>query len=249
LEQGLTSRTMGSDKQAENAKVTTAKRSETSVLSSGEISIVSSYGSLFALARRACDRAKQNEQEALVAVVFSALAIEGFVNHMILMGSYLSEDPPHEEIRALASIMKDIEDQKGTSLGLKIQMAFYILTRRGLDCGSLPYQDFSLLVDLRNQLVHSRPEKVEWPPRTDWEPHRLVQRLVLRKVMPKPPGGQAPQFQAVVCRYDIARWAYNVGVEMMNFLTDAVPDSRLKQVLRSSASNFPPIGTEGDEGV
>jgi hypothetical protein len=202
--------------------------------------IVSSYGSLFAVAWRACERSKENGQEAIVAIVFSALAVEGFVNHIAELASRPLAEKNVDELQAFASVMSDLEAQRA-QIKTRIQMGYYILTRKTLDRGGLPYQDFSLLVDLRNQLVHSQPEKVEWPPRTDWEPHRLVQQLVARKVIAKPSSSQAPQFQPVICRYEVARWAYNLALDMMNLLINAVPEGEFKETLRFSAANFRPI--------
>jgi hypothetical protein len=207
---------------------------------SGGISIVSSYGTLFVVALRACERARQIEQEAVVAVVFSALAIEGFLNQMVCLASHWEGPPPIPgEVQAFAHILNNLEKQRA-SIETKLQVAHYILTHRELDRGSLPYQDFDLLMKLRNALAHSRPERFEHPLADDGTLHPLVQQLVNRGVMEKPLGG-APQLRAMICRYDVGRWAYNLGIEMMNFLIETVPESRFKERLRFSASNFPTI--------
>ena len=202
--------------------------------------VISTYGTLLVVARRGCERSKDVGQEAIVAIVFSALAVEGFVNHLATLTSGPLAERSGEELRAFAGIMGDLEDQR-VGVETKIQMAYYVLTREVLDRGALPYQDFSLLVDLRNGLVHSRPERIDWPPRTDWNPHRLVQRLVDRKVIPKPSSGQAPQFQAVVCCHEVACWAYNLALTMMNFLIEALPAGDFKESSAFIAGNFPPI--------
>ena len=68
----------------------------------------------------------------------------------------MSPAPP--EAATFAQIMGDAEEDHA-SIDFKLRLAHWIVTGRPMDKGSKPYQDFALLMRLRNDLVHTKPNK------------------------------------------------------------------------------------------
>lgn len=192
---------------------------------------------LLRLAKEACKRSESDPSEAIVAVVLSAVSIEAFLNDMVEFASAYSDmDGEPEEVAAFASILKDLESQRA-QIRLRVQIGYYIFEKKKLNKGELPYQDFHLLMDLRNALVHKKPEKWTWSgDDQEYEPHRLVKRLADRKVIRQAPSDKPPEFFFLVCSSAVARWSYNVAVDMVQFLADCVPPSQLKKALASYVS-------------
>jgi len=200
----------------------------------------SNFGSLLAIAYKAWERSQSNQLDAIVAVVFSAFAVESFLNYMVRVARSEVMNSASPQIVAFSNILDDMEEQQAR-LSAKIQMAHYILAGTALDRGSLPYQDFSLLIDLRNATTHNRPEIFDWPPSQFNEPHRLIKRLVDGKVLPSQPPGRVPQLLVVLCCPEVARWAHNVALQMMNFLTSILPPGNLQESFKFSLASFPSI--------
>jgi hypothetical protein len=116
-----------------------------------------------------------NQQPALTSVVFSVIALEAFLNEVTEVAADYLRNPcePHE-VAAFAEFMNDAERAR-TSLESKFVLSNWILTGRKLDRGEPAYQDFSLLVGLRNDLVHFKPnEAVD----LSLSPDEIHQRLV-----------------------------------------------------------------------
>jgi hypothetical protein len=192
---------------------------------------------IFELARRAYERSESDPPEAVVALILSAVSFEVLLNEMVEFAlSSLSNENEPEEVKTLASILKDLEQQRA-QLGLKVQIAYYILKKKKLNKGEPLYQDFDLLMNLRNTLVHKKPEKWTWTgDDQEYEPHKLVKQLADRKVISLPSSNEPPLLFIIICSPDVARWSYNVAVRMVKFLVDLVPPSQLRKSLTSYMS-------------
>jgi len=195
---------------------------------------------LFQLTRKAYERSKDYPPEAIAAVVLSVISFEAFLNEMVelVSGPQCAKNEP-EEVKAFGAILEDLEQQKA-QIDVKVQVAYYVFRRRRLDKGRPPYQDFDLLIKIRNALVHKKPEKWSLPAEEEaFEPHKLVKRLADRKVIPLPPPDAPPELFIPICCPEVAKWAYNVVVEMVRLLIDVVPPSRLKEFLSTFRSLHP----------
>lgn len=196
----------------------------------------------YQIARNAYERSKNDPTEAIVAIIFSAITIEVFLNEMVdfATNQHLPKNEP-EEISAFASILSNLENQKA-QLDLKIQVLHYIFKKSQLNRGELPYQDFDLLIKIRNALVHKKPEKWTWSleegDNNKFEPHKYIKRLADRKIIPAPTSNEPPHWQALISRPEVARWACNVASQMIEFLADLVPVSQYKQLQESWIKGF-----------
>jgi hypothetical protein len=205
-------------------------------------STIFSSGSFFNLAKKASERSKIDSGESIGAIVFSAMSVEVLLNEIVEMASSptWSKDQP-EEVSMFSAVLSDLERQRA-QIDLKVQIGYYILMRKRLDRGSLPYQDFDLLIDIRNALVHKKPEKLDisWSvPILDrnYEPHKFVKRLSDRKVIPLPPPFQPPQWQVYVSCPEVAEWSYKTALQMAEFLINLFPDDGLGEVFRFMHDN------------
>ncbi len=204
---------------------------------------VLSGSTLFELARKAYERLETDPSESIAALVFAAMSIESFLNDMVEIAARFSAvNHRFEEIRAFASLLSDLEQQKA-QMGLKVQTAYYIFQKAQLDKGALPYQDFDLLLDIRHAMVHSKPEKVDWPTDVtdEFKPHKYVKRLADRGVIPLPSPKAPPQWKTLISRPEVARWSCNVAAQMVSFLIDLVPSGDFKQLLTVSATGIEEI--------
>ena len=99
--------------------------------------------------------------EALSAILFSALATEAFINELPeaaardTHGSWMTGLPGVQQLRDLATTLDAIEEGQG-SVELKYHMASKILAGRTLEADKTPFQQFALLVKVRNEIAHPR---------------------------------------------------------------------------------------------
>jgi len=195
-------------------------------------------GPIYALATRAYKRTKRAEDErstgqedAIVAVIFSVAAMETFINEIGTLTSMWSGDPtyfPHEppQIRILADLLEEIEAARG-SIKSKFSLARMVLS------GGIPYekhrqpfQDFDLLVSLRNQLIHFKElNEMQWP-----EPNvpRIVERLRAKNILAEFPES-IPQPILYFQTRAVARWACNTAAAIVQSILDVIPESQLKK--------------------
>ena len=128
--------------------------------------------------------------EALVAIVFSAAMIEGFLNEaaqhvQIYLNNRADEDYP--DIRAFAAIFSALEASHA-QLELKLEVAGAILRGDIWLKGKQPLQDLRLLSRLRNAILHPRP--LSFPGVGDdipSRPDKLVESLRNRGIIKSPP--------------------------------------------------------------
>ena len=198
-------------------------------------------GAFFNMACAARDRAaaavKANPedlpQDTLVAIVMSAVAVEGFINELaeLIAAHALNREVGivklSDSMIAFASAMGEIERARG-SLHLKYLIASQILSGSMFDKGSNPFQDFATLVTVRNDIMHLKPQDktvfVEGGlPRV--EPPKYVK--VLQQY------GLAKQFQdEVIASWltllqtaEMAAWACDTARNMVHAVLDFFPDT------------------------
>ncbi len=150
-------------------------------------------GTLFGIAVEAAREIKTDPRiggqgSALISVVFSVIALESFLNEITEHARQLSEHQPaiegHPEIVLFAQIMGDAEEAHAR-LESKFTLANWILSGRSINRGSQPYQDFALLMRLRNDLVHTKTNKLfDYGTMTNEEAHReLMNRFRNKNIL------------------------------------------------------------------
>lgn len=179
---------------------------------------------LFGIAHTAYDRSRTIADDALVAILFSAAALEGFVNEVAELARIHSDGLSPDAVTALAALLAEAERFNG-QVALKIQIYSSILTGVPFDRGGRLYQDFELLFKLRNSLAHLRPESVRTAQSADgfnYEPHTIVRTLTSRGII-SPPSMDLPRaWTELIATPDVARWAFNSAVAMARALVDQI---------------------------
>lgn len=140
-------------------------------------STIQQAGSLFSIALKSADSitvGKRNghQRAALVSLVFAVVSLEAFFNEAVELANMalISErafiadgvtpkSPEPEVVDAFVQLMTDAEKARA-SLESKFLLANWLLTGKSHDRGAQPYQDLSLLLRVRNQLVHFKPNDI-----------------------------------------------------------------------------------------
>ena len=87
-----------------------------------------------------------------MSIVFSVLTLEAFLNELAEYALTSDmEQPP--VIDVLAEFLRDAEESNA-SLETKFAVGSWILTGKAFERGKQPFQDFALLVRLRNDIIH-----------------------------------------------------------------------------------------------
>ncbi len=183
------------------------------------------YGIAIDAYRRARDRDTDGNEyhgsDAFVAIVFAAISIEAFVNEIIVNDRFGDLFGRHD-VAILARTLKLLAPD--TSVAKKYQIIHLMLT--GYPCaeGQRPYQDFSVLMTLRNWIVHTKPEPLNCSAATK----HLENRQILKPRTAKVVESQVLRIGTVA----VARWACNTAADVTHAIAQLFrPASDLEEQL------------------
>lgn len=190
-------------------------------------------GHIFHVARRAHDRSISDDSEAMPAIVLSTVALECFINEIThrIPNGYGRE--PIEIFSKAADWLEFIGSKRLSTLE-KIEALHLAFKGSKIDRGAQPYQDLSLLYQLRNELVHRKPEGPgNWNPSDhdrEYEPHKFVKALAQIGVIEPPPPKAPPVWGQFVLNNKTAKWAFNTAVSGVHFIYNLLPESEFAQI-------------------
>lgn len=156
------------------------------------------------------------QQASLIAVLFSAIALEGMVNWLLEAADVGAFIPPSHELRVLQAadeFMRSAEAQGKFQTREKIRL---IVRATGHDprviLGKSPFQGASILMTTRNALVHYRSESSELIRDADGVP-QYSQRKLLDQICgaahtPVPSTSQPATIMDLVARPAVGVWAF-----------------------------------------
>ncbi len=208
-------------------------------------------GSLHLLAKKAYERTlitasvrTPDQPDALSAIILSVVSLEALVEELVEVVRGLIPHCPEDSRargKSLIEALELIEEGKG-QLALKFQVAKLILSGTSYETGARPYQDFEMLLDLRNGLIHPKAFAVKSDQSgTSVDPvRRFREKLRSLEIIAEISGENvmAPLSTWVQTRAT-ARWACNTSVEMAHSLFGTPAEDRLVQLLRTIlASGF-----------
>lgn len=200
---------------------------------------VGASGPLFHIARKASLHGIAAEHSSFVAILFSAFALEAWVNELLDLvqcdDSYWS--PP--ETKLLAAFASQLE-RRNTSLDLRIQLIATGLRGQPLDPGRQPYQDFALLVRIRNVLVHAKPEHFDNGSGAQNEPHAILRELEERGVFELERVGVVNLLHGTLTMRSVGKWAYGAATRMAEALAEMLPPSGLRSSMEIAFGKYPP---------
>lgn len=188
--------------------------------------------------RRAKDTSRRmRHRDSIVAVCFAVSSLECYLAEVIWEAR--SRQKWGDSLADFANIMEQLIDDR---VQTKVQWNFArkLLSGSTFDKASIPYQDFSLLVDTRNQLIHLKPETTHTK-RDDAgnveftsSAQRIIRSLVAKHFLPKELLTSEDPLHSRghwCCWLDaeIALWACNTAVLMVDSLWNEIPDKQLRE--------------------
>jgi hypothetical protein len=177
---------------------------------------------------------KGGERAALISVVFAAVSLEAFFNELVELAQDFSEyeDAP-PVVGTFAQLMSDLNKFR-SPIAHKFQMAHWLLTGGPYDNDSEPFQELRLLFQVRNDLVHFKPD----PLTEEGEPkpaHTTIEKLRSKKILNDSPEEDSSRswIQSVGTRA-VAEWACNacslVTADLVSKLPEGVWRHGVEQV-------------------
>lgn len=175
-------------------------------------------------------------QAASVSIIFAHIAAEAFINELAMFGEVLDRPDSPGWISSLADMLGDAE-QSRTSTESRFQLAKFILSGRSFDRGGMPFQDFALLVRLRNMLVHHKPQEATArlsEGKFEWSDPKIVAELDKKGVLQPNLSFKlrmtkqdvltlSANFMPTVSTPEVARWACSSAASMVLAVIDAIP--------------------------
>ena len=173
---------------------------------------------------------EQAQRECLASVVFAAMSAE-----LAAEAEILSEPG---WVKALGEII-GASEASHAPVESKYHLASLVLTGHVFDKGVQPFQDFRLLVDLRNLVVHTKPEEAIRQKQADgqwtWATKvmiRLAQRgaataedHILARFTPRTESATVhSNLLAEVSTHSVAELACRAAAGVVNAVLDAMPD-------------------------
>ena len=191
---------------------------------------------MFSRAKRAVEMAAEGADAGIDAIIFSAIAAEAFPNDLATWAAYEvnGDKRVSPQLAAAVEILTQAESDR-VQIKLKYQLVYYALTGLALPKGKPPFQDFAFLVDLRNALVHHKPDVVLEHGKFSREVKMMHAGLIQRGLVKRSPEHMPYDWRALLDEEDkVARWAVGSCASMVSFIIDALPASKAKKAFLSS---------------
>jgi hypothetical protein len=183
------------------------------------------------------------QNDALVSIVFSALALEAFINEVLSLAKDAKQDGFTEAF--LDNLIESIDESNSNkkSTREKFMLASEALGS-GFKKGENPYQDFADLFRLRDCLVHLKPEdriETEDNGEIKYLGRKLTERLRSKDIFQ-----QYTRLESITLLVSTAKaafWACMTASNMVNAILDKIPQSEFtkdNEVLNVYRSLFQP---------
>jgi hypothetical protein len=200
-------------------------------------------GALFDVALQAArsivDEPRQgNQTTSLISIVFVVVSLEAFLNESAGVAHDVKENQSEPEI--VASFAQLMEDAKWSSLETKFNLAKWLLTGKRADRGRPPYQDLSLLVRIRNALIHFDPN-YKWD--TFEEMKNLSQKKIIndlraKNILAERVWGHG-SWTSYIQTKAVAEWACHAGSQVvLDFVKDVPIQGQWAFTVRHSSASF-----------
>lgn len=176
------------------------------------------------LARDNVRAAEVNTLAAIAGILFSALSLEAIVNELLDR----VRDPYRPEFTSELTRVRSICDAAGlnertTSIETKILVLAVALGAPDNPMGRQPYQDFRLLIQIRNFLVHLRPDTRDQGDDGVWNSHKILNHLAQRGVITVPVSSAPTMTINELQSYRVACWAFEAMLSTVEDLVGLFP--------------------------
>jgi hypothetical protein len=210
--------------------------------------LMSNAPRLFFIAREAYEKTKAPDEgrgaglwEAQVSVVFSAITLEAFMNELVtLAGMHIRLHSDAERIKDFANRIERAETER-ESIRHKYMQTREIFTNKPYDKSAAPYQDFALLLDLRNAIVHTISDVISRNPQGEIERRyqRLINKLRSKNILHETDGNM--DFMSLISTPETAQWACNAAVQIIHSIVDVLPEDFMRTHQKDSTKRGFPL--------
>lgn len=181
------------------------------------------------------------QNDALISIIFSALALEAFINEVL---SLAKDAKQAGESEAFLDKLIDAIDESASKKSTREK---FMLASEALNSsfkkGENPYQNFADLFRLRDCLGHFKPEdRIEEGENGEFKylGRKLSERLRSKGIFQN--HTQVESITLLVSTAKAAQWACNTASEMVNAILDKIPTSfsNNNQVINLYRTKFQP---------
>ena len=191
--------------------------------------------------------AVESRRDALVTITLATISTEAFINELHHYARDASGTAAPGWINALRDVLEEAEKSRA-SIEAKYQLASFIMSGQPFDRGAPPFQDFALLIKVRNLIVHLRPQEatVEKGKNGElfWVEPSIMRSLQIAGVLKvsEDTKGAAERLGADAITSDlltaissrpVARWACSAAAGIVNGILELIPKSRYSAAAES----------------
>ena len=174
------------------------------------------------------------------AIIFSAIAAEAFPNDFVGWCTPIMafKQKYEKHIAASVQLLRQAESDR-MQVKTKYQMMYYALCGEPIETGNKPYQDFALLIDLRNDLVHHKVDVVETKSNSLLHENRikkLFSSLIQRKLLIRKEDQMPCDWKIVIDESPaVAHWAVASAQAIISEMIKKLPEGEIRTMYRRSS--------------
>jgi len=219
---------------ANQSQVTDVASKSTAV---ARATIETSMGELFSIAADAKYRSGSDANQALVAIVFSIIAMDATLNDLMAFCSFPSVVEKSPLLGQLSEELKQL-DQRRANLVTRLEKIHEVLTRAALDKNSEPMKGLQCLAQIRNEITHRQAitgvmhgnsltgltvDRVK----RNFQPYLISKGLISERETIEFP------WQYSVKKPNVAEWALDTCIDCVERVFLLLPDSQPRRSLMS----------------
>ena len=205
--------------------------------------IISLNVNLYHVAKAAVSKADADRENILVAVVFSVMWFESFVNEAVEQLDYYRSNDIKISARLLSLLTTFAELPERLPLTTRIQVLSCLLTGKPFQSDKLPFEDFELVLKFRNGLVHMKParsKKLESGKGFARRDGQKLTRALRHRGFISPPGDWLGMgWLDAMFNPHSARWAFETTVKMATAVADMFPHGHFRRRLHELIIDSP----------
>lgn len=180
----------------------------------------------------------EGRRETLASILYAVISAEAFINELHHLTRGWNKPDAFGWVKALVDLLEEAEKSRA-SLESKYQLAMFILSGEPFDRGAAPFQEFALLIAVRNLIVHAKPLVATLSKNASgkyiWTEPKIMVRLQSAGVVPVPDDltDLADHTSAQALSADVlghistevtALWACTAAAGIVNGVLEAIPD-------------------------
>jgi len=182
------------------------------------------------------ERSKIDNSEAITSIVLSCILLESFINESYEPIRYL---PRTEILSGLVNYAQCMEMmvRDMNSIEEKYCMALKNFSEGHFDKGKNPYQNFAMLIKIRNDIVHNKAEvqitefELNGESKSKNKIPKWVRHLITCGIIFE--SNSVENFIDLLGSEKVATWAFESSIEIIEHLISLVPNGKFRADLES----------------